>query len=216
LYEGLRGERLPMPERKAAKEIRIAINTFRQDEVGEDQQKLYDSLLGGLQKDGGRIGRVCQEYTPYQGEIMQYRVRHDLDQYLAESAASCRSLQAVLDYYKRDMETYAPYGVRWLQEAQELASGRCDEPEYLAALQAQKEMRAQLLEQLSEYDACLMTGPTNIMHFTQLPSVTIPIGMGKDGTPRGMILYGAEEKRLFAAARVLQDYAEPVLIPEGV
>lgn len=59
----------------------------------------------------------------------------------------------------------------------------------------------------------VMTGPTNLMHFIGLPSLAIRLGMGDDGMPKGMILYGTDEQRLFSAALTLEKYCEPVAMP---
>jgi len=71
-----------------------------------------------------------------------------------------------------------------------------------------------MLEKLSGYDACLMTVPTNIMHFCGLPSLAIRLGVGADGIPRGLILYGADEQRLHAAALCIEAYTESVAWPK--
>ena len=59
-----------------------------------------------------------------------------------------------------------------------------------------------------DFDVCVMTGPTSIMHLAGLPSIAIRLGMG-GGMPRGMILYGPDERRRFAAALTLETYCEP-------
>ncbi len=75
-------------------------------------------------------------------------------------------------------------------------------------------LRNQIIESIRRYDACLMTGPTNIMHFVGLPSLALKLCMADDGTPRGMILYGADERRLFSAALAIEQYCSPVIMPK--
>ena len=106
-----------------------------------------------------------------------------------------------------------PYGIDILEES---LGRRVDEAEYADALAERERVRSWLLQELEDYDACIMTGPTNIMHFCGLPSIAIRLGMGEDGVPRGLILYGADEKRLVAAARCMEQYTEPVVWPKGV
>jgi Asp-tRNA(Asn)/Glu-tRNA(Gln) amidotransferase A subunit family amidase len=72
------------------------------------------------------------------------------------------------------------------------------------------------MESLRDVDACLMTGPTNAMHFCGLPSVALRLGMDASGAPCGMILYGADEKRLFSAALCIEQYAGPISWPQGI
>ena len=67
-----------------------------------------------------------------------------------------------------------------------------------------------------DVDACLMTWPTNAMHFCGLPSVALRLGMDASGAPCGMILYGADEKRLFSAALCIEQYAGPISWPQGI
>jgi Asp-tRNA(Asn)/Glu-tRNA(Gln) amidotransferase A subunit family amidase len=73
--------------------------------------------------------------------------------------------------------------------------------------------RAALLDELKDVDACIMTGGTNIMHFTGLPSIALPMCMGTDGAPLGVVLYGADQRRLLAAAQVIERYCPGVPAP---
>jgi len=51
------------------------------------------------------------------------------------------------------------------------------------------------------------------MHFIGLPSVALRLGLGGDGMPRGMILYGSDERRLLSTALTLETYCKPVTPP---
>ena len=106
------------------------------------------------------------------------------------------------------------YGHKYLRDALDRASGKLDDKIYKEALAERKRLRTQILESLNGYDACLMTGSTSIMHFIGLPSVALRLGMADDGTPRGMILYGADERRLFAAALTIERYCVPITMPK--
>jgi hypothetical protein len=78
-----------------------------------------------------------------------------------------------------------------------------------------KSIRAELTESLSAFDACLMTGPTNIMHFIGFPSLAIRMCFDYDNnSPRGMILYGADERRLIAAALTIEKYCSELPLPK--
>ena len=103
-----------------------------------------------------------------------------------------------------------PYGVDILETA--MAHSRTL-PMYAEAMEERKKARAALWEELKDVDACIMTGDTNAMHFTGMPSIALPLAMADDGTPRGIILYGADEKRLLAAARVVERYCPGVTAP---
>jgi hypothetical protein len=105
------------------------------------------------------------------------------------------------------------YCIAYLRDALDKASGRRDDPVYLEALEERHQLRERLLESLRGGDACLMTGPTNIMHSVGFPSLALRLGRDADGTPRGMILYGPDERRLFGAALTIERYAAPVIPP---
>lgn len=59
-----------------------------------------------------------------------------------------------------------------------------------------------------------MTGPTEIPHFTGLPSMALRLCMTENGQPRGVILYGADEARLISAALTIESFCDPVVYPE--
>ena len=105
------------------------------------------------------------------------------------------------------------YGIEYLRGALDGPSGKLDDEIYLRALAERQRLGAQLAEDLKKYDACLMTGPTNVMHFLGFPSLALRLCMAKDGTPRGMILYGADEEKLYAAALTMEEYASPIPPP---
>ena len=87
-----------------------------------------------------------------------------------------------------------------------------DLPMYEEAIAERQKARAALLTELQDVDACIMTGDTNIMHFTGLPSIALPLTLASDGTPRGIALYGTDEKRLLAAAKVVERYCPGVTV----
>ena len=50
-----------------------------------------------------------------------------------------------------------------------------------------------------------MSGPTNIMHFCGLPTVTVASSEKDEyGVSRALILYGADERRLYSAALAIE------------
>ena len=76
---------------------------------------------------------------------------------------------------------------------------------YLDALEARKEAIARVTAEIENDDAVLMTGPTSIMHFCGLPTVTVA-GEMKDpnGVNEAVILYGKDEYRLYEAALAIE------------
>jgi amidase len=212
VYSCMRDESLQPVEPMAPEDIRLAVNTFDRDQVSEAQLERYETVLNKLRDDHVKISEVTHVYTQYQRIIMRHEFRHHLEEYLSRSRANRRTLREIVDYYEAH-PNHMKYGISYLRDALEGVSGNPDDPEYLEALDERRRLRSDLLEDLRGYDACLMTGPTNIMHFVGLPSVALKLGMADDGTPRGMILYGSDERRLFATALTIERYCEPIPVP---
>ena len=71
--------------------------------------------------------------------------------------------------------------------------------------EARREAIAKVTAEIENYDAVLMTGPTSIMHFCGLPTVTVAGEMkSTDGVNEAVILYGKDEHRLYEAALAIE------------
>lgn len=178
----------------------------------EAQKALYRGVLDALRGAGAEITMVEHPYQPMQSDVMRCAFRHDLEDYLAGTEAENRTLEQIVAQYEANAAQML-YGIDLLRAA--LGSGVTD-PDYVRALEKRQTVRAALMESLRDVDACLMTGPTNAMHFCGLPSVALRLGMDASGAPCGMILYGADEKRLFSAALCIEQYAGPISWPQGI
>ena len=185
------------------KGLRLAVNTYGLDDLPQEERDSYQRLLDALQKDGAVVQQVCHPNSPHQRIIHRCEFREDLERYLANKKVRRGTLESIIKGYKADPEVRMPYGINILENAMEHSR---DLPIYAEAMAERQKARAALLEELKDVDACIMTGGTNIMHFTGLPSIALPMCMGEDGVPLGIILYGAEERRLLAAALVIQRY----------
>jgi len=214
VYSCMKDEALQPIKPMAPEKIRLAINIFDRDQVSEAQLSRYDTVLNALKADRVQITEVTHAHTEYQRDIMRCEFRHDLEEYLSCSSAFRQTLKEIVRYYEDNPVQMMKYGNAYLRDALEGASGKLDDIAYIKAMSERSRLRKQIIEDISEYDACLMTGPTNIMHFIGLPSVALRLCMADDGTPRGMILYGADERRLFAAALSLERYCAPITMPK--
>lgn len=193
--------------------LRLAVNVYQRDQVSGAQLARYEAWLTSLRRMGVQTFDVSHARTSLQGVVMRHEFARDLEAYLSGSAARFRTLREIVAHYEADPERRMPYGISCLRAALESAGDPAEEAAYRAALSERERLRAEVLEELQAADACLMTGPSNLMHFIGLPSVALRLGMGADGTPRGAILYGADERRLFAAALTLETACEPVAPP---
>lgn len=214
IYNCMRDCPLPQISPMPVSQLRIAINVHELADVSDEQRGRYNSVLDALKAEGAQIGQVSEPPTPYQRDIMRCEFMHDLEAYLAGSGAKLRTLRAIVDFYNSNPERMAKYGISYLCDALNHASGRLDDAEYLYALEQRAKLKAKLGRELSGFDACIMTGPTNVMHFAGLPSIALKLGMSADGAPRGMILYGLDERRLISAALSIERYCQPVPMPQ--
>ena len=202
IYSGMADKQITV-QPAHIKGLRLAVNTYGLDDLPQEERDSYQRLLDVLQKDGAVVQQVSHPNSPHQRIIHRCEFREDLERYLANKKVRRGTLESIIKGYKADPEVRMPYGINILENA--MVHSR-DLPIYAEAMAERQKARAALLEELKDVDACIMTGGTNIMHFTGLPSIALPMCMGEDGVPLGIILYGAEERRLLAAALVIQRY----------
>jgi amidase len=213
LYSGMCDKPLKKITCKNPKDLRIALNIFNLNEVSTAQIERYETLFIELRKAGVTISEISQEYTPYQRDIMRCEFKNNLEEYLLNSSAKMKTLKEIVEFYEANSKRVMKYGITYLNAALNETSGRLDDVPYQLALEERKKQQALVVEQLRGFDACIMTGPTNIMHFVGLPSVALKLCMADDNTPRGIILYGADEMRLYSAALTIERYCSEVTCP---
>ncbi|MBQ3222070.1 MAG: amidase [Clostridia bacterium] len=190
--------------------LRIAVNTSRQENVSGEQTECCRQLFDRLKAAGAQFGEVFEPPVPAMRDIMRCEFREDLEEYLEKADCSVRTLSQIVRMYRENPEQM-PYGISLLEEA--LACSTGDEA-YASAMRARAEMQQEVQKLLSPYDAVVMTGPTNIMHFLGLPSVALKMcKREQDSAPRGLILYGADEARLYCAALAIEKLCESVPPP---
>lgn len=191
---------------------RLLINHFGEDRVAPAQRARYRALLARLERAGWQLGDIPGENTPRLKELMLRRFAGELTDYLAGCGGP--DAAGVLCAYQANPALFAPYGVDYL--ACSVAHWR--DPDNAAAVAAILEDRAavrrRMLAELEGYDAALMTGPTCLMHYAGLPSLSVPFATDPgDGMPRSAILYAAGEAQLFHAARAIDGLKGPVACP---
>ena len=97
------------------------------------------------------------------------------------------------------------YGDSYLRAALDETPGGLRGKPYLEALAIREKTIARVTAEVEAFDAVLMTGPTSIMHFCGLPSVTLAVPVKTDaGVNQALILYGKDECRLYEAAMAIE------------
>ncbi len=210
LYNGMSNHPLTSIHPIPVKELKIGMNTYNREMVSDKQLLRYEKLIESLGSDGAHFFEITQPYTPYQHQIMQCEFKQDLECYLAHSSAKFKTLNDIIAFYESNPETMMKYGISQLRDA---ALKGTDNFVYKEAMAERARMYIQVRKELRTYDACIMTGPTNIMHFAGLPSLALKMCTGDDGIPKGIILYGADETRLLAAALTIEMYCSPFSAP---
>ena len=204
LYSAMREE--PLPELKPLKldELRIAMNLANREHL-QCQERFLNSLLKNLKAGGAVTGEVDQGAAPEMVTIMKCEFRPMLEDYLAKSTAGRKTLAEIVAYYEANPDTMMKYGDTLLRAALDEMPGGLQEKPYLDAMEVRKETIARVTAEIEDYDAVLMTGPTSIMHFCGLPTVTVAGKMkNPEGVNEAVILYGKDEYRLYEAALAIE------------
>ena len=137
--------------------------------------------------------------------IMRWEFRPMLEDYLEKSTAKRKTLAEIVAYYEANPDTMMKYGDTLLRAALDETPGGLQGKPYLDALEVRKEAITRVTAEIENYDAVLMTGPTSIMHFCGLPTVTVAGGRkDPDGVNEAVILYGKDECRLYEAALAIE------------
>lgn len=205
LYSAMRDE--PLPELKPLRtdELRIAVNRAQIETIQGSRKRFLDSLLKKLKAGGAVTGEVNQGAAPEMVTIMRWEFRLMLEDYLEKTTAKRKTLAEIVAYYEANPDTMMKYGDTLLRAALDETPGGLQGQPYLDALEARKEAIVRVKAEIENYDAVLMTGPTSIMHFCGLPTVTVA-GREKDpnGVNEAVILYGNDECRLYEAALAIE------------
>lgn len=210
LYNGMRETPIDHIKPALIRDLHIGINLHNREMVSDVQLRYYDRLLDALRRDGAMIEEMKQPHTRHLINIMLCEFKRDLERYLSHSAARYKTLEEIVACYQADPERMMPYGISILQDAD---TKSIEDSAYTEAMTERARLKEQIVQEIEQYDACLMTGPTNIMHFTGLPSLALNMAVTDSGIPRGVILYGADERRLLSAALTIENYCTPYCPP---
>lgn len=205
LYSAMRDVPLPPLSAASPGKLRLAVNTANRDMFPADRQAHLDRALAALRRRGTSIDEVCEPPTGFLRVIMQWEFKPHLEDYLRTSSASRKTLREIVNFCMAHPDTMMKYGITLLRAALDETPGGLFGAPYLAAMEERRLAIAKISAEIAAYDAVIVTGPTNIMHFCGFPSATV-VGAEKDegGVPRGLILYGTDELRLYRAALAIE------------
>jgi len=205
---------------------KLAVWQINREYVSEEQLGLYEELFGRLRADGWSLTEQPGRNTTKLKELMLRRFSTELRAYLnahpqrgedngndgpAQKAITPESILAV---YREDPAVLAPYGTSYLEES---LAFEADPGNASAVTDIRTDMlreRDALLRELAPYDACIMTGPTCIMHYTWLSSLSVPFtAEPADGRPRSVILFGPDMRSLMEVGEEIERHGDHIPMP---
>jgi amidase len=181
---------------------RIGVSDADRDQLGPEQQGLWDAVLEQL----GRLGATVvhsdtlaniRDVGLVELAVIPNEFKHGLNQYLAEETSPSlrvRTLSDIIEFNGRHPDK-VKYGQRWLQIS-DATLGNVDEPTALASRTATIEgSRAAIDSALraDDLDAILAPGAinANVGAAAQYPSIAVPAGYGGGGAqPFGITFLG--------------------------
>lgn len=208
IYNAMRDGAPIIPEPIPVQELRIAVNIHNQEKASELPD--LQTLLNDLQKAGASISELDMSMPPYYDPIMRCEFREDLEEYLSASTASRKTLASIVDFYEAHPE-HQPYGISVLKDA--LPCSR-EDADYKEAMEGRARLRDEVMTLLADSDACMMTYYTVIKHVIGLPSIALKLRLTDQKTPLGVIFYGTDETKLLSAALTIEQYCQPVPLPQ--
>lgn len=196
----------------------LAVWMFNREYVSEEQMGRYEMLFERLKADGWSLTKQPGRNTFKLQELGLRRFSMELREYLENhkgSAVGKVTPEAVLEAYREDPEKRAPYGTIFLEKSLEY---EYDPENAQALLDIRAEMdreRELLTEELSGFDGCVMTGPTCIMHFAGLTSLSLPFTVAAEsGLPRSVILFGTDMRKLLTVGKEIERHGDTIPMPK--
>ncbi len=206
LYSAMRDEPLPEIKPAPAGELRIAVNTANSDMNPEEKRRFLDKLVKTLRNNGAEISELNDPPTPELPAIMKREFGQGIEEYLKKSEAKLKTLKEIIEYFEAHPDTMMKYGYDLLQGAlYDKSQEAIIEEEYQKAMKSRANEIQRITEEISDYDAVLITGPTYVNHLCGLPTITVAgRSLDTNGVRQGVMLYGTDECRLYAAALTVE------------
>ncbi len=211
LYSAMRDEPLPEIPQTPAGKLRIAVNIANADMNPHERRKYLNEVIEALRNNGAVISEVNQPPTPELPSIMKREFGTGLEAYLGKSTAKLKTLKQIVEYYEAHPDTMMKFGCDLLQGALFDSSQEAFvEEEYNKAMKSRADKLQRNTEEIADYDAVLITGPTYANHLCGLPTITVAGGThDANGVRQAVMLYGTNEFRLYAAALAVEQLLNP-------
>ena len=213
LYSAMRDEPLPEIRPTPAGNLRIAVNTANAQMNSEERRRFLDAFIKMLKDNGASVSEVNEPPTPELPAIMKREFQPGIEEYLKNHAAKRKTLKEIVGYFEAHPDTMMKYGYDLLRGAlYEESEEPSVEEAYQKAMKSRADQIKKVTEEIADFDAVLITGPTYANHLCGLPTVTIAGNtLDANGVRQAVMLYGTDEYRLYAAALALESLLKKVL-----
>ncbi len=217
LYSELTNTQLNISNIMDLNGITIGINEWGKDVMTEEEVQKTDGIIKELESAGANIKRIEIPATKNVKTLMKYEFKYAMNRYLSElpKEFKVRNLDDIISFNKNHPDITLRYGQTYLIDAQENTSGNLSEAVYQDILKDREITNKEIRNQLRNIDFCIMLIGTNIIHYTGLPSITVPCGLYKSGMPFGILLTAKTDGELlkyaYAVEMIVGQRVEPVV-----
>ena len=211
LYSAMRNDPLPEIRPTNSKGLRFAVNIANFDMCSEERKSFLNKLVETLKEHGASIGKVNDPPTPELPAIMKREFQPALEEYLKNRETKLKTLKEIVEYFEAHPDTMMKYGYDLLRGAlYDSSQEALVEAEYQKAMKSRADQIQRITEEIADYDAVLITGPTYVNHLCGMPTITVAgSGLDENGVRQAIILYGIDEYKLYAAALTVEQLLNP-------
>ena len=211
LYSAMRNDPLPEIRPTNSKGLRFAVNIANFDMCSEERKSFLNKLVETLKEHGASIAKVNDPPTPELPAIMKREFQPALEEYLKNKETKLKTLKEIVEYFEAHPDTMMKYGYDLLRGAlYDSSQEALVEAEYQKAMKSRADQIQRITEEIADYDAVLITGPTYVNHLCGLPTITVAgSGLDENGVRQAIILYGIDEYKLYAAALTVEQLLNP-------
>ncbi|MBR3469423.1 MAG: amidase [Lachnospiraceae bacterium] len=211
LYSAMRNDPLPEIRPTNSKGLRFAVNIANFDMCSEERKSFLNKLVETLKEHGASIAKVNDPPTPELPAIMKREFQPALEEYLKNKETKLKTLKEIVEYFEAHPDTMMKYGYDLLRGAlYDSSQEALVEAEYQKAMKSRADQIQRITEEIADYDAVLITGPTYVNHLCGLPTITVAgSDLDENGVRQAIILYGIDEYKLYAAALTVEQLLNP-------